>query len=165
MNKDSIYEEYGDFIFRYLVTLTKNSQAAEELTQETFYQAIKSIDHFQHDGKAKFSTWLCAIAKHVWLQEINHAKHKHEAMTSLSSEIPATYNVEDQYFKNEAKLNFYKRAQKLNEVKREVLYLRILGGLSFKEIGDVLGKSENWARVVFYRTKQEMKKGGELDES
>jgi RNA polymerase sigma factor (sigma-70 family) len=74
VDTESVYQEYADFIFRYLLTLTNESQSAEELTQETFYQAIKSIDNFQDNGKAKFSTWLCSIAKNVWLQEVNREK-------------------------------------------------------------------------------------------
>lgn len=66
MNKDNIYQEYGDFVFRYLLALTNKHQIAEELTQETFYQAIKSINKFHDDGTVKFSTWLCSIAKKMF---------------------------------------------------------------------------------------------------
>lgn len=165
MDKDNIYQEYGDFIFRYLLTLTNNGQSAEELTQETFYQAIKSIDNFQHNGKAKFSTWLCAIAKNVWLQELNRDKNKRQLMHSLSDEAPLFYNLEEAYFRNEDKIHFYKKAQQLSDIQREVLYLRLLGDLSFKEISSILGRTENWARVTFYRAKQQIRKGEKHDES
>ena len=160
MDKENIYQEYGDFIFRYLLTLTNDGQSAEELTQETFYQAIKSIDNFHHNGKAKFSTWLCSIAKNVWLQEMNREKNKHQLVNSLSDETPIFYNLEDEYVRNEDKINFYKKAQQLSEINREILYLRLLGDLSFKEIGSILGGTENWARVTFYRAKQQIRKGG-----
>lgn len=143
MDKNNIYQEYVDFIFRYLLTLTNDSQSAEELTQETFYQAIKSIDNFHQNGKAKFSTWLCSIAKNVWLQELNREKNKRKLVESLSNETPLFYNLEEEYFRNEDKIHFYKRAQQLSNIKREVLYLRLLGDLSFKEIGSILGGTEN----------------------
>lgn len=165
MDKDNIYQDYGNFIFRYLLTLTNNHQSAEELTQETFYQAIKSIDNFHNNGKAKFSTWLCSIAKNVWLQEMNRDKNKRQLMESLSDQTPLFYNLEDEYFGNETKINFYKKAQQLSEINREILYLRLLGDLSFKEIGSILGGTENWARVTFYRAKQQIRKGGENYES
>lgn len=165
MDKENIYQEYGNFIFRYLLTLTNNTQMAEELTQETFYQAIKSIDNFQNNGEAKFSTWLCSIAKNVWLQEMNREKKKFKLLDSLSEETPISYNLEDEYFKNEDKIGFYKRAQQLSEINREILYLRLLGDLSFKEIGSILGGTENWARVTFYRAKQQIRKGGITYES
>ncbi|WP_342578004.1 sigma-70 family RNA polymerase sigma factor [Psychrobacillus sp. FSL K6-2843] len=158
MDKDNIYQDYGDFIFKYLLTLTNNLDLAEELTQETFYQAIKSINNFYDNGTAKFSTWLCAIAKNVWLQELNRKDKNLQLKESLQGESIAFYDLEDDYIKNEDKVMFFKKAHQLNEDKREILYLRLLGDLSFKEIGSVLEKSENWARVTFYRAKLELRK-------
>ena len=159
MDKEDVYQEYADFIFRYLVTLTNDSHSAEELTQETFYQAIKSIDHFRENGKASFSTWLCSIAKNVWLQEVNRERKKHRLVESLSSEHTPVHSLEDQYIQNEDKIHFFQQAQQLSEKKRELLYLRLLGNLSFKDIGSILGETENWARVTFYRAKQQIRKG------
>ncbi|VXC53000.1 ECF subfamily RNA polymerase sigma-24 factor [Bacillus sp. 349Y] len=165
MDVENIYQEYADFIFRYLLTLTNESQFAEELTQETFYQAIKSIDKFNDNGKAKFSTWLCSIAKNIWLQEVNRDKKKQQLAKALSNESTPIYNVEEEYIRNEEKLNFFKQAQELNEKKREILYLRLLGNLSFKEIGTIFSETENWARVTFYRAKQEIRRGDNHYES
>lgn len=159
MDKDNIYQEYADFIFRYLITLTNDSRAAEELTQETFYQAIKSIDNFHDNGKTKFSTWLCSIAKNVWLQELYRGKKREQLTESLSNGKTLSYNLEEEYFRNEDKINFFKQAHQLSDKKREILYLRLLGDLSFKEIGSIFGETENWARVTFYRAKQQMRKG------
>lgn len=58
---------------------------------------------------------------------------------------------------NEEKIELYKKMQKLEETTREVIYLRITGELSFKEIGNILDKTENWARVTFYRGKNKLK--------
>ncbi|MBM7713404.1 RNA polymerase sigma-70 factor (ECF subfamily) [Bacillus thermophilus] len=165
MNTADVYQKYASFIFKYLLTLTNNEQAAEELTQETFYQAIKSIDNFHDSGKAKFSTWLCSIAKNVWLQELHREKKRHQLAESLSDEKKLAYNLEEEYFRNEDKIQFFKLAHQLSEKKREILYLRLLGDLSFKEIGSIFGESENWARVTFYRAKQQMRKGDKGDES
>lgn len=165
MNKDTIYQEYADFIYKYLLTLTNNKQVAEELTQETFYQAIKSIDNYKDTGTAKFSTWLCAIAKNVWLKELNRINKKHQLVHSLKNEGNLFYNLEEKYFENEDKINFFKKAQQLKGKKKETIYLRLLGNLSFKEIGAVLGETENWARVNFYRAKQQIKKESENNES
>lgn len=159
MDKNNIFQDYGDFIFKYLLTLTNNLDLAEELTQETFYQATKSINNFHDNGEAKFSTWLCAIAKNVWLQELNHKNKNQQLQESLQSENIAFYDLEDEYIKNEDKVMFFKKAHQLSEEKREILYLRLLGDLSFKEIGLVFERSENWARVTFYRAKLELRKG------
>ena len=65
--------------------------------------------------------------------------------------------IEDKVIVNESKVEMYKKMQKLDKQTREVIYLRITGELSFKEIGDILNKTENWARVTFYRGKQKLK--------
>lgn len=165
VDKDNIYQEYADFIFRYLLTMTSNSQIAEELTQETFYQAIKSIDNFHDNGRAKFSTWLCSIAKNVWLQEINREKKRERLTESLSNEERSSPTLEDDFFKNEKKINFFKQVHQLNNKQREIMYLRLLGDLSFREIGVIFGETENWARVTFYRAKQQIRRGEKTDES
>ncbi|MGO1470545.1 MAG: RNA polymerase sigma factor [Tissierella sp.] len=165
MYKKDMYQDYGDFVFRYLITLTNNKDLAEELTQETFYQAIKSIDKYKDTGKAKFSTWLCAIAKNVWMKELNRLNKRKQLVDSLSDKTDLSYNLEEEYFKNEDKVNFFKKAHRLDERKREIIYLRLLGDLSFKEIGSILGETENWARVTFYRAKQELKKEDDNYES
>lgn len=159
MDKENIYEDYGDFIFKYLLTLTNNFDLAEELTQETFYQAIKSINNFHDNGKAKFSTWLCSIAKNVWLQKLNRINKNQQLIDSLKNESKTFYDLETEYIKNEDKVMFFKMAHQLPENKKEILYLRLLGDLSFKEIGSIFDKSENWARVTFYRAKLELRKG------
>jgi RNA polymerase sigma factor (sigma-70 family) len=164
VERDDIYGNYADFIYRYIMTLTHDSHAAEELTQETFYQAMKSLDSFD-EGKSKLSTWLCAIARNVWLQEVNREKKRMRLTDRLKVEEAGFHHVEEELLKGEAKVEFFKRVRGLDEKKREILYLRLLGELSFKEIGTVFGESENWARVTFYRAKQEMRKGVKRDES
>ncbi len=165
MDKDHIYQEYADFIFRYLFTLTHSNQTAEELTQETFYQAIISIDNFNDNGKAKFSTWLCSIAKNIWLQELHNEKKRNQVARSLSDSNNRSYDLEEEFFRNEDKVSFFKQAHRLSHKKREILYLRLLGDLSFKEIGSIFGETENWARVTFYRAKQQLRKGDVNHES
>lgn len=165
MDTDSIYQEYANFIYRYLLSLTKSNQTAEELTQETFYQAIKSIDKFNDNGNAKFSTWLCAIAKNVWLQELNKEKKRNQLTRLIGNNSKQSYNMEHEFFKNEDKISFFKQAHQLSHKKREILYLRLLGDLSFREIGSIFGETENWARVTFYRAKQQIRKGDITNES
>lgn len=158
MHEDNIYQEYGEFVFKYSLTLTNDFDSAEELTQETFYQAIKSIDNYHDDGNSKFSTWLCSIAKNLWLQEINRKNKKHKLVTSLNIESPSIYSLEEEYIRSEDLMELFKMTHQLNEDKKEIIYLRLLGDLSFKEIGIIFDKTENWARVTFYRARQQLKK-------
>ena len=64
--------------------------------------------------------------------------------------------IDDINEKNE-RIKLYKKIHKLDDNTKEVFYLRIYGNLSFKEIGEILGKTEEWARVVFYRGKIKLK--------
>ena len=154
-NMEKIYEEYFETVNKYLFCLTRNYDMAEELTQETFYRAVKKIGTYR--GDCKISVWLCQIAKNLWYDQCRKNKKIVNKDFNLL-EIEAQ-NIEDEVISNEEKIILYKRMQKLDEKTREVIYLRITGELSFKEIGDILNKSENWARVTFYRGKQKLKEG------
>ena len=155
---EDIYQQYARTVYKYLLSLTHSEDLAEELTQETFYQAIRSIDRF--DGRSKVSTWLCGIAKNVYLSYVR--KHpEHEDIDEL--EIPAD-SVETHILASEERLELFKKLHELEDPMREVVYLRAFGDLSFKEIGEVLGKTENWARVTFYRGKEKLRKEVQKDE-
>lgn len=149
-----IYEKYFETVNKYLFCLTHNSDISEELTQETFYRAVKNINKFK--GNSKMSVWLCQIAKNLWYDELK----KNKKSKNIEEEIfliQSENEVERDVISNDSKLQLYKKLQKLDKNTREVIYLRITGELSFKEIGDILNKTENWARVTFYRGKQKLK--------
>lgn len=153
-NKDEIFQEYGEFIYKYLLRISNNKELSEELMQETFYRAIKSIDKF--DGTCKFSTWLCEIARHLWLQQLR----KNKVRNSLNENIISpNMKIEEEICLKEEKMEVFKKIHMLNEVAKEIVLLRITGVFSFKEIGEIFGKSENWARITFYRAKKKIMKG------
>ena len=155
-NTDEIFQEYGEFIYKYLLRISNNKELSEELMQETFYRAIKSIDKF--DGTCKFSTWLCEIARHLWLQQLR--KNKVRNSDVLNENIISTNRkIEEEICLKEEKMEVFKKIHMLNEVAKEIVLLRITGAFSFKEIGEIFGKSENWARITFYRAKKKIMKG------
>ena len=151
-----IYEEYFETVNKYLFCLTKNYDVAEELTQETFYRAVKRIGTYK--GECKISVWLCQIAKNLWYDQCRKNKKIISSDYELLN-LESDNKIEEELILNDEKITLYKKMQKLDEKTREVIYLRITGELSFKEIGDILNKSETWARVTFYRGKQKMKEG------
>ena len=151
---EQIYKQYFETVNKYLFCLTHNSDISEELTQETFYRAVKKINTFK--GDCKISVWLCQIAKNLWYDELKKNKKIQNSEEEMFS-IEAEEKIEDKVILNESKVELYKKIQKLDKQTREVIYLRITGELSFKEIGDILNKTENWARVTFYRGKQKLK--------
>ena len=155
-----IYQRHAQTVYKFLLSQTRDEELAEELTQETFYQAVRSIHRF--DGGCKVSVWLCQIAKHLWYQHLR--KHRREVpMPEDPPELPAP-SAEEGALEREGKLELLRLIHDLPEEPREVVYLRAFGGLSFREIGDVMGRTETWARVTFYRTKEKLRNGGVSDE-
>lgn len=156
-NIEEIYKEYFETVYKYLFCLTHDSNLSEELTQETFYKAIVKIHTFK--GNSQLSTWLCKIAKNLLYNELKRKKRVDLVdENELELEIMSR-PVEEDIVSNEEREELYKKMELLDDTTREVMYLRINGNLSFKEIGSIMGKTENWARVTFYRGKNKMKEG------
>lgn len=151
---EQIYEQYFETVNKYLFCLTHNNDISEELTQETFYKAVKKIDTYK--GECKISVWLCQIAKNLWYDYCKKNKKVIKIEEELL-EIQEKDTIEEKVISNDEKMLLYKKMQTLDEKTREVIYLRITGELSFKEIGIILNQTENWARVTFYRGKNQLK--------
>ncbi len=153
---DDIYKEYAEAVFKFLIILCNDEDTAEELTQETFYCAIKSANRY--DGTCKVSTWLCQIAKHLWYQEIDRRNRKQTSMLD-DNIVSNKFNPEEELCLIEDKMQLIKAVHILDDTSKEIVLLRITGAFSFREIGEVFNKNENWARVTFYRAKQKIMKG------
>ncbi|MCR4963930.1 MAG: sigma-70 family RNA polymerase sigma factor [Firmicutes bacterium] len=158
--EEKMYRQYAEYVFKYLLSLTGSRDMAEEITQETFYQAVKSIHKF--DGSCKLSTWLCAIAKNQ-LAAYRRKNPETASLESPESLSLAAESSEEIALRNRERTLLYKRLHACPEPYRELLYLRLFSDLSFREIGDIMGKSESWARVTFYRWKEMLKKEMEKD--
>lgn len=149
---EQIYKEYAQSVYKFLLSLTHDSNISEELTQETFYRAMGSIK--KYNGACKMSVWLCQIAKHVWYQELEK-KAKYQTI-ELTDDIAVQETLENDIILKSDKIALYKAIHSLSEPMREVIHMRLSGEFSFAEIGEILGKNENWARTTFYRAKQKI---------
>ncbi len=152
---DELYKENAKIVFHYLYSICKDEQLTEDLVQETFLQAYKSLERF--NGSCKISTWLCQIAKHLLYQYWN--KHGKQELIPIDDKLPTENNMEQQILNRIELVDVLRDLHNLPEQMREVMYLRVLGDLSYKENGEIMGKSENWARVTFYRAKEALLKG------
>lgn len=149
-----IYEEYSKTVYNFLLCITNNVELSEDLTQETFFCAIKGIDKFQ--GNCKISVWLCQIAKFLWYKHLKKEKTKipienFESVSDITSDLETS--IVDKILKEK----LYEQIDSLNITTKKVILFRICGDLSFKEIGLLMGKSEAWARITFYRGKEKLK--------
>ncbi|MCI9384877.1 MAG: sigma-70 family RNA polymerase sigma factor [Lachnospiraceae bacterium] len=151
---EELYREYSKIVYRFLLSLCRDAQLAEELTQETFLQAFLSLERF--DGSCKLSVWLCQIARHLFYQHLRKTGREVPTEQSRIPESVAADNTERAAVTKLELMDVLKEVQKLPPQMREVIYLRVMGQLSFREIGEIVGKSENWARVTFYRGKEQL---------
>ena len=145
---DRIYQDNFIKVYRYILSISGDPHLAEDITQETFFKALKHIDRF--NGSCKISTWLCTIAKNTYY---SHAK-KQNKQTDLSI-LPDISDVsfEERFADKETAYAIHEVLHKLKEPYKEVFWLRTFGDLSFAQIGTLFSKTESWARVTYYRAK------------
>jgi len=164
---DVVYRQHAQTVFKYLMSLTHDADLAEELTQETFYQAVRNIERF--DESCKITTWLCAIAKNQYFVYMKkHARMQVDSdvdrMFAGAGITEAAMSAEQEVLQQVRQVELLKKLHAFPEPGREVVYLRMFGNLSFREIGEVMGKTENWARVTFFRARTNLRKELEKDE-
>ena len=148
---EAIYVRPFDGVYKYVFSLCRNETVAEEITQETFYRAMEHIDKFE--GKCKLYVWLCQIAKNTFLTYVKKQKrHVSETDIDLSRQIEASF--ENEILDKEKVWKLHKLLHELSEPYKEVFSLRVFGELPFSQIGELFGKSDSWARLIFYRAKK-----------
>ena len=148
---EEVYRLYFRDVYKYALSLTRDEHIAEEITQETFFKALKSIDRF--DGRCKVYVWLCQIAKNTYFTQYQRAA-KREQITLTPKESDS---LEEQMEVREAAFELHRILHDLPEPFKEVFSLRAFGELSFRQIGTLFGKTESWARVTYHRAKMKIK--------
>ena len=149
MEFEKLYQVYYMKVYSYLVSLTSNPEVAEELTQKTFFKVLHKNNY---RGDSNEFTWLCSIARNLFIDETRSQKHHVEFEEDLVSEC----NVEQIVENEELLLKVHQILHVLEEPYKEVFQLRVFGELSFQSIGVIFGKSENWARVTYHRARLRM---------
>ena len=149
---DDIYVKYANTVKRFLISLSGNFDLAEDLTQETFYQAYKSLHRY--NGKCKMSVWLCQIAKHMYFDYLKKEKHIQKIEIENLKIFYTERNVEETYLLKEEIQELLFAVQQAKKTYGQVFWLRAYEEMTFKEIGEIFDKSENWARINYYRAKE-----------
>lgn len=138
-------------VFRYVLSVCKNETQAQDITQETFLKAMKSSDSFA--GESSLYTWLCAIAKNLWLNDCQ--KRKKETLSETVVDFDSNFkSVEQAVSENDEAFRIHILLHQLSEPYKEVFSLRVFGQLPFADIAVLFSRSESWARVTFYRAKK-----------
>ena len=149
---ERIYEDNFFIVYKFTLSLCRDASLAEELTQDAF---VKALEHFeQFDRKCRLYVWLCQIAKNTYYSYLRKQKH-----LVSEAQVPLEWadSPEETAIDKETAARLYAFLDRLPEPYREVFSLRVFGGLSFSQIGSVYGKTDSWARLIFYRAKKRIK--------
>lgn len=150
---DEIYDNYFKDVYFFAYSLSKDKQLAEDLTADTFTNAIKSIESFK--GNCDIKVWLFQIAKNAYYSHIR--KNKHLIPLDSVAEKEDDLDIEKLVFSAEASMKIHEILHSLSEPYKEVFALRVFGELSFKQIGSLFGKTDNWACVTFHRARNKIR--------
>ena len=153
MEFEQIYTAYFRDVYLYIYKLSNSEHIAEEITSETFFKAMKSIDSFR--GDCNIRVWLCQIAKNCYYSYIKKADRT-ECIDNV--EIAAQgASFEERLFRHDTAMQIQKILHNVPEPYKEVFMWRVYAELSFKQIGQIFGKSENWACVAYHRARNKIK--------
>jgi len=145
---EGVYDQYFRDVYIFVLSLSRDEQIAEEITQETFFKALKRIDQFR--GDCKMSVWLCQIAKNTYFSYMNGQRK----LASLAvQEEEGSINLEQKLIDQTEAMRIHKVLHVLNEPYKEVFMLRLFGELSFDHISQIFGRTESWARVTYHRAR------------
>ena len=148
---EKIYEQYFQDVYRYTLSLTRDETLAEEITQETFFKALRSIHKF--DGQCRLYVWLCQIAKHTYFTH-----REKQGKLAAPVEVPDDgESLEEGLLQKDTAFRIHQALHALEEPYKEVFSLRTLGQLPFRQIGILFGKTESWARVTYHRARLKLK--------
>lgn len=163
INFEIIYEKYFEQVYKYILKISSDVHIAEDITADTFITALVNIDKLK--GKSSISTWLISIAKNKYISYLR----KNNRISEIH-QIPLSYqatdeNILENLIDKDNVLHILKILHQIKEPYKEVFMLRILGELSFKDIGEIFRRTDNWACVTFHRAKMMIREKGGIDES
>jgi len=150
---EDVYNAYFKDVYLYIWSLSGDRHVAEDITAETFLKAIKSIDSFK--GNCDIRVWLCQIAKNSYYSYLRRKKKLVEMETL--PEVADDCDMAERVAAAEASMKIVELLHGLGEPYREVFTLRVFGELSFKQIGCLFRKSENWACVTYHRARKKIR--------
>lgn len=146
---EGIYQAYFQDVYRYILKLSGNPDIAGEITSETFFKAMDGISRFRGDCEVRI--WLCQIAKNCYYSYLR-AQKKTASLEELEK-LSGGISPEEFFDDRENSNRIYAALHRLPEPYKEVFLLRSLGELSFRQIGELFGKTENWACVTYHRAR------------
>lgn len=150
MSFEEIYRVYFREIYLFLLGLSKDASLSEELTEESFFRAMKALPKFR--GDCDIRVWLCQIAKHTYYEYLRKNRHLVDEKENQEPSL-MQQGIEERIMDKDSARQIHEIVHELQEPYKEVFYLRVFGELSFEQIGSIFGKTANWACVTYHRAK------------
>ena len=162
MEFEKIYTTYFRDVFLYIRRFSNDEHIAEEITSETFFKAMNSIDSFR--GDCDIRVWLCQIAKNSYLSYLKKSgRIDNIEDAELLNIADPNETVEEKFVRHDEAVQIQKVLHDIPDPYKEVFMWRVFAELSFKQIGQIFGKSENWACVTYHRARNKIKERLEVD--
>ncbi|MGN1422274.1 MAG: RNA polymerase sigma factor [Oscillospiraceae bacterium] len=150
---DEIYRLYAGDVYRFALRLCHNEALAQDIVQDTMLKAVRAIDKF--DGKCSLKTYLCTIARNLYFNHLKRADNRNLPLDE-AEEQPAKVSVEQQTLDRLTAQQIHRALHALDEPYKEVFTLRVFAELKYGDIGALFGKTDSWARVIFFRAKEKI---------
>ncbi|MBQ8409053.1 MAG: sigma-70 family RNA polymerase sigma factor [Clostridia bacterium] len=153
---EQLYSTYFNDVYLYILRLSRNEHVAEEITSDTFFKAMKSINEFRGDCDVR--VWLCQIAKNCYYSYLRKSNRTESVDEVEMQDIPdLTPSIAEEYARQDEVAGIQKILHDINEPYKEVFMWRVYAELSFKQIAQIFGKTENWACVTYHRARKMIK--------
>ena len=150
---EEMFSRYFGRVYKFALKLTRSTEQAEDITQQTFYRALEKIDTFE--GRSDVGTWLCSIAKNEYFDRCRRNREQsHDPGSHVFGRTSG--DVADDVLQEHQRMQIHRHLHELDEPYREVFMLRVFGELKYAQIASLFGKTESWARVTYYRAKMEL---------
>ncbi len=149
---EELFTQYFAKVHHFILAMSRNPDIADEITQQTFFKALKNLDSFQ--GRSDPGTWLCSIAKNEYFALLR----RKDVPTAPDSHIfhQNSEDVADKIARQQQHMQIHRHLHALAEPYREVFMLRTFGELKYAQIAELFGRTESWARSTYYRAKLEL---------
>jgi RNA polymerase sigma-70 factor (ECF subfamily) len=154
---EEIYREYFKDVYAYILRLSGDEHVAEDITGETFFKAIKAIDKFR--GDCHIRVWLCQIAKNCYYSYLKKTRNISTESLDYPEISLSVESAEDSFLRKDEISKVREILKEIPETYREVFVWRITSQLSFREIGEIFGKTDHWACVTFHRARKMIEEG------
>lgn len=158
MEFEEIYNTYFKDVYLYILRLSGNAHIAEEITSDTFFKAMNAVEKFR--GDCDIRVWLCQIAKNCYYSFLKKNRRE-ESVEELDLQNVADPRacLEEQFSDRETTVQIQGLLHDLPEPYKEVFMWRTFADLSFKQIGQIFHKTDNWACVTYHRARTMLRKG------